>query len=159
MAPASQKSGHLFVALEGGCPRKLHRIHRLVAAAFIGPCPKGQQVRHLDGKPWNNVMGNLAYGTPTQNRLDMRLHGTARRGLNNHFGKYSDEVICEAIRLRASGMTCLRVAQLTGITKSYVWILGKGGRRHYLSNPQRVDLMLANRKKPAPQKNLFGEDL
>jgi hypothetical protein len=24
---------------------------------------------------------------------------------------------------------------------------------------QRVDLMLANRKKPAPQKNLFGEDL
>jgi hypothetical protein len=24
---------------------------------------------------------------------------------------------------------------------------------------KRVDLMLANRKKPAPQKNLFGEDL
>lgn len=39
-----------------------HLVHRLVLAAFVGPCPDGMEVRHLDGDPANNSLGNLAYG-------------------------------------------------------------------------------------------------
>lgn len=58
----------------GKTDRKTHRVHNLVAAAFIGPRPEGQQVRHLDGdagKPW---AFNLAYGTAQQNFDDAVRH-------------------------------------------------------------------------------------
>ena len=57
--------------------------------AFVGPCPDGQQVRHLDGNPVNNrwapgataeeviaAGGNLIYGTPAENCEDRDdVHG------------------------------------------------------------------------------------
>jgi excisionase family DNA binding protein len=62
--------------------------HVLVMRAFAGPCPDGQQVRHLDGDPTNNrwapgseeeakaLGGNLIYGTPAENCEDRdEVHG------------------------------------------------------------------------------------
>lgn len=54
------------------------RVHRLVAAAFHGPCPEGLEVRHLDGVRTNNVPTNLAYGTHAENIRDTVRHGTFR---------------------------------------------------------------------------------
>lgn len=51
-------------------------VHRLIAEAFLGPCPEGQEVRHLDGNPANNVLTNLTYGTHAENSADMLRHGT-----------------------------------------------------------------------------------
>ena len=51
-------------------------VHRLVMAAFIGPCPEGEEVRHMDGKRANGVLSNLAYGTHGENMQDMLDHGT-----------------------------------------------------------------------------------
>jgi len=59
-------------------------IHRMVAAAFIGPRPVGMEVRHLDGDPTNNHVSNLTYGTHAENMADRRLHGTA---VNLHTGQ------------------------------------------------------------------------
>jgi len=63
-------------------------VHALVMLAFAGPCPDGQQVRHLDGNPLNNrwapgneeetkaLGGNLIYGTPAENCKDRdEVHG------------------------------------------------------------------------------------
>jgi hypothetical protein len=49
-------------------------VHVLVAAAFIGPRPKGHDVRHLDGSRDNNIPSNLAYGTRSQNNFDRAIH-------------------------------------------------------------------------------------
>lgn len=51
-------------------------VHSLVAAAFIGPCPQGQEVRHKDGTRTNNTADNLEYGTRTDNLRDAIRHGT-----------------------------------------------------------------------------------
>lgn len=66
---------------ERGYPRvrmagKTPRVHQLVAAAFLGPRPDGQEVRHLDGDETNPRLSNLAYGTPSQNNRDRVTHGT-----------------------------------------------------------------------------------
>lgn len=69
--------------------------HALVMRAFVGPCPDGQQVRHLDGDPTNNrwapgseeetkaLGGNLIYGTPVENCEDR----DERHGRNGHANK------------------------------------------------------------------------
>lgn len=51
-------------------------VHRLVALVFLGPPRDGDEVRHLDGKPSNNVVKNLAWGTHLENMQDMVRHGT-----------------------------------------------------------------------------------
>lgn len=50
--------------------RKRRLIHRLVAEAFLGPCPDGYDVRHLDKNHLNNAVDNLAYGTRQENMAD-----------------------------------------------------------------------------------------
>jgi hypothetical protein len=49
---------------------KMHDIHWLVLAAFVGPRPEGQWVRHLNDNPIDNWLDNLEYGTPAQNAED-----------------------------------------------------------------------------------------
>lgn len=75
--PLRLDSGHLFVILSvnGKCHHR--RIHHLVLEAFSRPRPKGMECRHLDGNPTNNVIGNLVWGTRSDNQLDRRRHGTS----------------------------------------------------------------------------------
>lgn len=51
-------------------------VHSLVALAFLGPCPKGMEVLHIDGTRTNNAVSNLRYGTRTDNILDAIKHGS-----------------------------------------------------------------------------------
>ncbi|MFI8590108.1 NUMOD4 motif-containing HNH endonuclease [Dietzia maris] len=71
-------SGHLYVHLMAGgdCTRQ---VHRLVMAAFAGPCPEGMEVRHLNGDPTDNRLTNLAYGTRSENARDQVAHGVHNR--------------------------------------------------------------------------------
>ena len=56
--------------------RKRIAVHRLVARAFLGPCPDScDQVRHLDGDQTNNRWDNLAWGTAAENAADRTTHG------------------------------------------------------------------------------------
>lgn len=72
--------GRLTVKLSKDGKAKTHLVHRLVAAAFFGPCPDGLQVAHADGDPTNNHVANLRYATPAENTGDKFRHGTVLRG-------------------------------------------------------------------------------
>lgn len=37
------------------------RVHNLVVLAYIGPCPRGYQVDHIDNDRVNNIVSNLRY--------------------------------------------------------------------------------------------------
>lgn len=60
--------------------RSGHTVHALVASAFLGRCPAGQEVRHADHDPSNNTIDNLSYGTRMQNRDDSRRADRLARG-------------------------------------------------------------------------------
>lgn len=69
-----------------GGRRKKAFVHQLVLLAFVGPRPpECRDVRHLDGDGHNNRLGNLAYGTSSENQYDKVRHGT------HH---YSSRVAC-----------------------------------------------------------------
>lgn len=60
--------------------RYRYKAHQLVAAAFIGPCPDGKQVNHIDGVKTNNFWKNLEYVTGLENhqhasRIGLKAHG------------------------------------------------------------------------------------
>lgn len=60
------------------------RIHQLVALAFIGPQPDGEEVRHIDGVRDHNIPSNLIYGTSAENRADTLIHGTHNMARKTH---------------------------------------------------------------------------
>lgn len=57
------RGGYLRVRIAG----QTCRVHRLVTAAFIGPCPERQECMHLDDDKMNVALSNLEYGTHLQN--------------------------------------------------------------------------------------------
>jgi integrase len=62
--------GYVKVSIRrGGIPEAVG-VHRLVLLAFVGK-PKGHlQCRHLNGVKTDNRLGNLCWGTPSQNAKD-----------------------------------------------------------------------------------------
>ena len=87
-------SGHLQVALYTNGKRHDRQVHRMVLAAFVGPCPAGMEVRHLNGDPGDNRLSNLKYGTSAENKQDVLRHGThpeARKTHCPHGHEYSPE--------------------------------------------------------------------
>lgn len=78
----------------GGDKKTVTKVHRLVAAAFIGPRPAGMEVRHLNGDPTDNRVENLQYGTPSENSYDTVKHGNSHTANKTHCPKghpYSPE--------------------------------------------------------------------
>lgn len=83
MAQQVTEKGYCRVHLQVDGETKSKSVHSLVAEVFIGPRPKGFQIRHLDGNKANNSFVNLAYGTAAQNEADKELHGTKAAGDKN----------------------------------------------------------------------------
>lgn len=75
------------------------RVHQLVLEAFVGPCPAGHIVMHLDDDPANNNLTNLRYGTPQENLDDMVAKGRSVRGEDHPRSITTDAVRTEVIRL------------------------------------------------------------
>jgi len=81
------KSRYVSVNLyRDGMPRTA-AVHRLVLAAFVGPCPEGQEGCHNDGNPMNNRLTNLRWDTRSGNMLDKVKHGTHHHAVKTHCPK------------------------------------------------------------------------
>jgi hypothetical protein len=47
--------------------KKMRSIHSMVAEAFIGQCPKGKEINHIDANKQNNHYSNFEYITKAEN--------------------------------------------------------------------------------------------
>lgn len=75
LAPYVAPSGHLHVLIR----RRKLRVHHAVLLAFVGPPAPGEETRHLNGRPADNRVENLAWGTRLEQREDDRRNGVSRR--------------------------------------------------------------------------------
>jgi hypothetical protein len=69
------KQGRFVVTMCVNGIRYYRKVHKLVATAFIGPCPRGKQVNHIDLDPTNNRSDNLEYLTNRENSIHAHEHG------------------------------------------------------------------------------------
>ena len=65
--PVLHRVGYYHVNLWMGNQEYGCIVHRLVAHAFLGPCPVGKNVNHKDGCKTHNWPQNLEYTTPKEN--------------------------------------------------------------------------------------------
>lgn len=114
--------GYHRVTLLGGRrgTAKSFFIHRLVAAAFLGPIPEGLQVNHKDGDKSNNALHNLEYVSAKQN-----IHHAERMGLRpklrgeDHPAARLTEGDVLRIRGLAGSMRQRDIAACYGISESH----------------------------------------
>ncbi len=95
---------------------KTRKVHVLVAYAFLGDRPAGSVVRHLDGNPANNSVGNLAYGTISENVLD----GYSYRGVIRSGQKLSEGLAAEIKRRLESGERGRVLAEEFGVSEQTI---------------------------------------
>lgn len=116
---------YLKVSLSGNRPR-ICRVHRLVLAAFHGPCPVGSEGAHLDGHSTNNNSANLAWVTRSENHLMKRTHGTGHAGEKNPQAKLTWEQADDARARVGAGETTVSVAKDFGVHPATVYLIVKG---------------------------------
>jgi hypothetical protein len=70
MSPSRDSKGYAMVSLRREGSRKIARVHRLVAGAWLPPAGPGQdQVNHKDHNRMNPAVTNLEWCTGTENQL------------------------------------------------------------------------------------------
>lgn len=123
LKPTPAAHGYLQVCLPSG----KKAVHRLVADAFIGPCPDGYEVAHNDGNNQNNAAVNLRYATHSGNLADRIQHGTDDRGERSALHILTAEKVAEIRRRYPLGGASHRSLALEfGVTKSQIGRIIRG---------------------------------
>jgi hypothetical protein len=88
--------------------------------AFIGPCPIGKEINHIDGDKTNNNVSNLEYCTSSENKAHAKQMGLTARGIRNVNAKL-DNAMVTRIRLRAErGERTSVIAKEYGLSHRHV---------------------------------------
>ena len=80
---AKEGGGYSFVSLFRNGVRSHKKVHQLVAEAFLGKCPNGYEVNHIDENKSNNSCNNLEYVTRHENLV----HGTRMKRIADKLKK------------------------------------------------------------------------
>ena len=101
-------------------------VHRLVLLVYRGPCPAGQETRHMDGDRSNNALRNLRWGTRKSNMADRVRHGTVLRGEQIRQSKLTETQIREIRQRRRRGEKLGVLARAFGVTTPTIWYICAG---------------------------------
>ncbi len=109
-----------------------HRVHRLVAEAFILNPLQYRCVNHIDSNRENNAVENLEWATHQTNRIHALTIGYAKRGDNNPLTKLKDADIL-FIALESEGKSNRHLAQQYGVSEGLISMI-KNRRYKRLQN-------------------------
>lgn len=131
--PGRNDGGYLHVSLYRKNKPRIRYVHVLVLTAFLGPCPKGQEARHGDGRRGNNRLSNLCWGTAHDNAGDRDVHGMTARGQRNGGCKLNSTLVRSVFALRRSGAMQKEIGLQLGMSQGYVSRILAGGAWAHLN--------------------------
>ena len=132
------EGGYFEVGLsKNGC-MYTKRVHRLVAEAFLGPCPKGQQVRHGSLGIHVNTVDNLCYGSQAENMRDKDRDGTQLLGSAHPQAKLTEESASDILKKISLGIEQQSLAREYGVSKSTVTGLKMGRTWKHIPRPLKL---------------------
>ncbi len=123
------KTGYLSVCLtSANYTIQRHRVHKLVAMAFLGDIPEGYEINHIDGNKQNNYTSNLEYVTRSENTLH-----AYRLGLMKSLLTESDIHEIRSL-LERKEQTQREIAEMFSIHRVTVSKIARGIRRIRMEN-------------------------
>lgn len=84
MSPAINGQGYLHLTFAINKRPKSLPLHRMIAEAVYGKCPRGYEVNHKDGNKLNNHPDNLEYVTHKENLKHAVETGLYKTGSAHH---------------------------------------------------------------------------
>lgn len=113
--------GYCRVHLSADGRQRTYYVHRLVAAAFLGPCPDGMVVCHGPGGAGDNRLSNLRYASHSENcSTDKLRDGTHHRGERHGRVQLHAPLVLAIRALAAGGYRQQDIAWALSITRSNV---------------------------------------
>lgn len=113
------KDGYRQVQLYGNGPVVNHKVHRLVAEAFIPREPERDQVNHLNGDKEDNRVENLQWCTRSENTkhayAELQFKANIRPAILAHT-KLDETKIRDAMELREEGLPVKEIARMYGVS-------------------------------------------
>lgn len=128
------KIGRGYLATRVG--RKLMKVHRLVAIAFI-PNPKNlPEVNHINGITTDNRACNLEWTTPRNNQLHALRIGlrVPIKGSQIGTSKLTEDKVILCRKLHLSGVAKIEIARRINISRTQVGRIIKGESWAHLPN-------------------------
>ena len=115
----NSKSGHstMMFVVDGKYVSRY--VHHLVLEAFGIP-RTGTEVRHLNGKDFDNHLKNLCWGTRRENVADQRKHGTWAYGEKNAGAKLTNARADQIRRSRQKGCVLAKANHVSQATISRI---------------------------------------
>lgn len=96
MSVALKKVKYVSIGLCKNGVQYRRKLHRLILAAFVGPCPDGMEGCHNDGNPSNNRLDNLRWDTHQNNMMDSWNNGReSLKGSRNGKAKMTEDTVRE----------------------------------------------------------------
>ena len=93
----------------GTAVSKKHFVHRMVMDAFVGSCPEGMTVDHIDRNRQNNKLENLRYATKSEQDANRDLSGIS--GENSRFSKLDWDKVRKIRQLHTEGKAITTMAK------------------------------------------------
>ena len=132
--------GYMRVCLSERNRKSGRTVHRLVAAAFLGPPPfAGAMVAHNDGDRTNNRLDNLRWASALENQADRHRHGTRCSGSRVFGAKLTEADIPGVREAIASRRTYADIGAEYGVSASAVYMIANNRTwRHTVGGQERV---------------------
>ena len=112
------------VALFKNNSRKVCKVHRLVALAFIPNPNNYPYVCHKNGDPRNNNATNLYWGTPQMNMDDKKKHGTWQGGENHWKCKLTEKDVLTIRELSETNKKSYsKLSKMYNVSKSHIGLM------------------------------------
>jgi hypothetical protein len=118
LATSPDRKGYRRVSLMTDGVRDTRRVHQLVAAAFIGPCPPDHEVGHKNNDKADNRADNLEYCTDLENARKAAADGLLRpaRGEKNAGAQLTEpEALAILQEFVTTPATTAEIAQARGL--------------------------------------------
>lgn len=112
-----------------------HRVHVLVALAFLGPCPQGMEVLHWDDDPMNKKLSNLRYGTRGDNLRDAVRNGRKAVGEACTVSVLKEGEVVAARQLLMAGIGTTEAARRLNLPRAAVRGMVRGASWLHLDDP------------------------
>ena len=141
------KYGRMQVTLQHDGRIYHTHVAPLVARAFIGPKPRGKEVKHKDGNKQNNSASNLEYLTRKQNFAHAVRMGLMPSGSRHPQAKLNETQVSSILSVR--GISEGKLAKMYGVSRATIsHIRHRKSWRHVMEPDDANDLIYSRNIPP-----------